>query len=309
MKLFIILGNQLFHPKYLSPYKDHLFFMAEDYNLCTFEKHHKLKILLFLSSMRSFKDELKSKNFNVFYRDGSKDFKLSYEKKLEKGIKEKKIKEISFFEIEDKFFEKRILSLIKKKSLKVNQIKTPMFLISRDEFKDYLTKNKRPFMANFYKLVRTKTNLLMNKNGTPKGSKWSFDEENRKKLPKSIKIPKISKVKETKETTILKKFISSNFKNHPGDLEQFWFPTTRKDANKWLDEFLKERIKLFGDYEDAVTDESNTVFHSALSPLINLGLITPDEILEKLRKIENKVPINSLEGYIRQIIGWREFMR
>ena len=117
MKLFIILGNQLFHPKYLSPYKDHLFFMAEDYNLCTFEKHHKLKILLFLSSMRSFKNELRSKNFNVLYKDGNKDFKLSYEKKLEKVIKEKKIKEISFFEIEDKFFEKRIFSLIKKNSL------------------------------------------------------------------------------------------------------------------------------------------------------------------------------------------------
>ena len=70
--------------------------MAEDFNLCTFEKHHKLKILLFLSSMRSFKEELKSKNFNVFYKDANKDFKISYEKKLEKIIKEKKIKEISF---------------------------------------------------------------------------------------------------------------------------------------------------------------------------------------------------------------------
>ena len=309
MKLFIILGNQLFNPKYLSGYKDHLFFMAEDYNLCTFEKHHKLKILLFLSSMRSFKEELKSKNFNVLYKDVNKDFKISYEKKLEKVIKEKKVKEISFFEIEDKLFEKRILSLVKKNSLKVNQIKSPMFLMNRDEFKNYLSKNKRPFMANFYKLVRTKMNLLMNKNGTPKGNKWSFDEENRKKLPNSIKIPKITKIKETKETVILKKFINSNFKNHPGNVDQFWFPTTRKESNKWLDEFLKERLKLFGDYEDAVTDKSNTVFHSALSPLINLGLITPDEIIEKLRKIESKVPINSLEGYIRQIIGWREFMR
>ncbi len=97
MKLFIILGNQLFNPKYLSDYKDHIFFMAEDYGLCTFEKHHKLKILLFLSSMRSFKDELKSKNFNLIYKDVNKDFKLSYEKKLEKTIKEKKIKEIIFF--------------------------------------------------------------------------------------------------------------------------------------------------------------------------------------------------------------------
>ena len=175
MKLFIILGNQLFNPKYLSPYKDHLFFMAEDYNLCTFEKHHKLKILLFLSSMRSFRDELKFKKFNVVYKDVNKEFKISYEKKLEKIIKEKKIKEISFFEIEDKFFEKRIINLTKKNSLKVNQIKSPMFLMNREEFKNYLSKNKRPFMANFYKLVRTKMNLLMNKNGTPKGDKWSFD--------------------------------------------------------------------------------------------------------------------------------------
>ena len=162
MKLFLILGNQLFSPKYLSDFKDHTFFMAEDYGLCTFEKHHKLKILLFLSSMRSFKDELKSKNFNIVYKDVNKDFKLSYEKKLEKIIKEKKIKEISFFEIEDKFFEKRILSLAKNSSLKVNQVKSPMFLMERNEFKNYLSNNKRPFMANFYKIVRTKMNLLMN---------------------------------------------------------------------------------------------------------------------------------------------------
>ena len=96
MKLFLLLGNQLFSPKYLNDFKDHTFFMAEDYGLCTFEKHHKLKILLFLSSMRSFRDEIKSKNFNLIYKDVNKDFKVSYEKKLEKIIKEKKIKELSF---------------------------------------------------------------------------------------------------------------------------------------------------------------------------------------------------------------------
>ena len=127
MKLFIILGNQLFNPKYLSDYKDHTFFMAEDYGLCTFEKHHKLKILLFLSSMRSFKDELRSKNFNLIYKDVNKDFKLSYEKKLEKTIKEKKIKEISFFEIEDKFFEKRILNLGKKIHLRLTKLDLQCF--------------------------------------------------------------------------------------------------------------------------------------------------------------------------------------
>ena len=172
--------------------------------------------------------EYKSKNFNIIYKDINKDFKLSYEKKLEKIIKEKKIKKLSFFEIEDKFFEKKIINIAKKNSLQVNQIKSPMFLIGRDEFKNYLSKNKRPFMANFYKIVRTKTNLLMNKNGTPKGNKWSFDEENRKKLPSTIKIPEISKVKDTKDTSILKKFINLNFKDHPGNTDKFWFPTVCK---------------------------------------------------------------------------------
>ena len=309
MKLFLILGNQLFNTKYLKKYSEFTFYMSEDYGLCTFQKHHKLKILLFLSSMRSYRDELRAKKIKLIYNDCNKEFKNSYEKKLERVIKEKKIKEVNFFEIEDKFFEKRLKLFLLRKKVNFREIKSPMFLMDREEFKNYLSKNKRPFMANFYKIVRTKMNLLMNKNGTPKGNKWSFDEENRKKLPKSIKIPEISKIKETKDTLTLKRFINSNFKDHPGNTDKFWFPTTRKDANKWLDEFLKDRIKLFGDYEDAVTDKSNTVFHSALSPLINLGLITPQEIIEKLRKIENKVPMNSLEGYIRQIIGWREFMR
>jgi deoxyribodipyrimidine photolyase-related protein len=309
MKLFVILGNQLFNPTYLKNYSDHKFIMYEDYGLCTYEKHHKLKILLFLSSMRSYSDELKSKKFKVDYFSVENDFKISYEKKLEKYIRNNKVKEITLFEIEDKFFEKRILLLVKKLKLKINILETPMFLTSRKDFKNYLDKNKKPFMANFYKINRVKLNILVSDDGKPKDGKWSFDEDNRKKLPKDIKVPEISKIKETKNTLVLKKFIESNFKDHPGDTKNFWFPTTRKDANEWLDDFFKERIKLFGDYEDAVTEKSNTVFHSALSPLINLGLITPEEIITKLRKIENKIPMNSLEGYIRQIIGWREFMR
>ena len=112
MKLFLVLGNQLFNPKYLKDYSGSTFYMSEDYGLCTFQKHHKLKILLFLSSMRSFRDELKAKKINVIYNDCLKDFKKPYEKKLEKTIKDKGIKEISFFEIEDIFFEKRLKSFL-----------------------------------------------------------------------------------------------------------------------------------------------------------------------------------------------------
>ena len=128
MRLFIILGNQLFNPNYLKNFKNHTFYMSEDYGLCTYEKHHKLKILLFLSSMRSYKDELKSKNFKIIYDDINSKFSNSYEKKIEKIIKDKKIKEVSFFEIEDKFFEKKIIFLLKKMNVKINQIQSPMFL-------------------------------------------------------------------------------------------------------------------------------------------------------------------------------------
>jgi len=309
MKLFLVLGNQLFNPKYLKEFTEHTFYMCEDYELCTFQKHHKLKILLFLSSMRSYRDELKQKKFKIIYNDLNKDFKKSYEKKLEKIIEKKKVKEVSFFEIEDIFFEKKIKSFLKKKNVYFNEIKSPMFLTSREEFKKYLKENKKPFMAKFYKINRSKLNILMNSDGKPKGDRWSFDEENRKKLPNKILIPTHPKFNETLHTKSLKKYIEINFKNHPGSTSNFWFPTTREQSQKLLDQFLQNKINFFGDYEDAVSKKSNILFHSALSPLINIGLITPSEILEKVKKIESKVKINSLEGYIRQIIGWREFMR
>ena len=306
--MFLILGNQLFPLKYLKPYKDSTFLMMEDYGLCTFQKHHKLKLILFLSAMRSYADELKKNKFQINYYDLNNDFKTSYEKKLENFIIKNKVKELISFEIEDKFFEKKILSLTKKVKISWKVINSPMFLNSRDDFKDYLSKTKKPFMANFYKTARIKIDILMDK-GKPKGGKWSFDEENRKKLPKDIKIPAMPVANETSHTKNLKKEIKQIFKNHPGDVDNFWLPTTHKDSIKWLDYFIAKKFNLFGDYEDAVDTDNNFLFHSALSPMINLGLITPELIIERIKKVENKIKINSYEGYIRQIIGWREFIR
>ena len=116
MKLFFILGNQLFPLKYIDRFKkDHLFFMAEDNGLCTYEKHHKQKILLFLSSMRSYADNLKKNKFKLeYFKIEDKNFKDDYTQKLKKIINQKKIKEISSFEIEDKFFEKKNFQIFKK---------------------------------------------------------------------------------------------------------------------------------------------------------------------------------------------------
>ena len=114
---------------------------------------------------------------------------------------------------------------------------------------------------------------------------------------------------ETIHTKKLKKEIEKLFPKHPGDVDNFWLPTTFSDAIKWLDHFIQKKFNLFGDYEDAVDVNNNFLFHSALSPLINLGLITPEIIIERIKKVESKIKINSYEGYVRQIIGWREFIR
>ncbi len=313
MKLFFILGNQLFPTKYLDRFKkDHLFFMAEDKGLCTYEKHHKKKILLFLSSMRSYADGLRKNKFKLDYlKIEDKEFSDDYLKKLKKTITQKKIKEISSFEVEDKFFEKKISQFLKNEKINWNIIQTPMFLNSREEFKNYLSKSKKPFMATFYKEVRKKSGILMSPDGNPIGGKWSFDEDNRNKLPKNISIPKFPKINETKHTKKLKPLIEKEFKNHPGSTDNFWFATEYDDVVKLLNFFIKEKSNLFGDYEDAVDQKDNILFHSALSPYINLGLITPEFVIQKVLEFhkKNKIRMNSLEGYIRQVIGWREFMR
>ena len=152
MKLFFILGNQLFPLKYLDRFKkDHVFFMAEDNGLCTYEKHHKQKILLFLSSMRSYADNLKKNKFKLDYlKIEDKDFKDDYFKKLKKIITQNKITEISSFEVEDKFFEKKITQFFKKEKINWNIVQTPIYLNSKNELKKYLEKTKKKFITKYY---------------------------------------------------------------------------------------------------------------------------------------------------------------
>ena len=311
-KGFLALGNQLFSKEHIKDYKEHHFFMAEDYGLCTYEKHHKQKILLFLSAMRSYAEELSAAKYQVTYYDCNHPlFKKNYETKLLEFIKKNSIKEMLSFEVEDKFLEQRLHSFFLKHKISYQTIKSPMFVITRKDFEDYLQSNKKPFMATFYKLQRTKMNVLIKDKNKPVGGKWSFDEDNRKKLPKGMTIPKVQSFKISEHTKKLKPFIEKNFTSHPGTLENFNHPTTRKNAIKLYLNFLKEKFALFGDYEDSMTVKSHTVFHSMLSPIINLGLITPATLIRETLDFAkaNKIPLNSLEGYVRQIIGWREFMR
>ena len=309
--LFIILGNQLFPINEINDHKDSYFFMAEDYDLCTYEKHHKHKLILFLSSMRKYAFELQRKNFSLKYHKINKDnLKLTYEDKIQNFIKSKKISEIKMFEIEDKFFEKKIIKFCKRNQLKIKFLESPMFLNSRDNFKKYLSKVKKPFMASYYRQQRIEKNILI-ANNNPIGNKWSFDEENRKKLPNDLPIPNQLKFKDDDIVKEVKKIVNELFFHHPGNTNNYWLGSSRKDALKTVELFIKDKINNFGDYEDSVKKNSPFLFHSTLSPYLNLGLITPKEIITKIlnaNKLKN-IPINSLEGFVRQVIGWREFMR
>ena len=192
--LFIILGNQLFPLNELSNFKDCQFLMAEDYNLCTYEKHHKHKLVLFLSAMRKYAASLKNKKFLLkYYFLNKKNSNLSYEDKIINFIKSKKISDIKMFEIEDKFFEKRIIDFCTVNKLNITFIQSPMFYNSRQDFHNYLARSKKPFMATFYKQQRIEKNILM-LDGNPMGGKWSFDEENRKKIPESLTTPSFSAI-------------------------------------------------------------------------------------------------------------------
>ena len=309
-KLFIILGNQLFNPNlYFEDIRTYDFYMSEDYGLCSYVKHHKLKILHTLSSMRSYKDELTDMGVHVHYlgiEDNS--FYEDYFTKLGKFLKKKKYDVIQFFEIEDKFFEKKMMMFLNNINVKVKIIKSPMFLFDRDDFINFFKNKKKPLMASFYKHSRKKYNILI-KDDNPVGGKWSFDDENRKKLPKGLVVPKVGNSKKSKHTIKLTLIINSIFKKNVGSLDNFWIPTDRKESHKFMQDFITNRFNLFGDYEDAISKNNDFLFHSALSPLLNVGLITPKELLSKIKNYESKIKINSYEGFIRQIIGWREFIR
>lgn len=318
MNLILVLGNQLFNPKIyqhknVDP-KGAIFFMREDAELASYYKFHKHKIIYFFAAMRAYRDELIFAGYQVHYeefkRPESGDCVGQYEMSLRQFIKKKKISEVSLFEVEDKFFEKRILSLFADEKVSVSVWPSLMFLTSREQFKNYLGKTRRPFMKTFYEAQRKRLKILI-EDDKPVGGSWSFDSENRLALPKGHVTPSLPSFKIDKTLKSVCSLVDKEFADHPGEGSDFWIPVDRQGAKEWLHAFLKDRINDFGPYEDAIAPHSEFVYHSVLTPFLNCGLLTPHEVIkETLAHAKNhEVPLASLEGFIRQIIGWREFIR
>lgn len=313
MKTLLILGNQLFDSsKYIEPQiRPNHIFMREDQELCTHFKYHKHKIIFFLSAMRKYAQELEDKKLPIHYEKLNTENKDTFEDSLKRFIIKTKTQTLCFFEIEDKFFEQRIFNLCKKINIDCEVLPSPMFLTSRQQFKDYLKGTKKPFMKTFYESQRKRMKILMTTDGTPIGGQWSYDEENRKPLPKKYIPAPIAAYKKDQIDQEVMILVDKIFPNHPGSSNNFWIPTDRKQSQKWLQRFLTERFEDFGPYEDALSENFDFINHSVLTPFLNTGLLTPDQVVRSALQVGQmkKIPLSSIEGFIRQIVGWREFIR
>ena len=308
---FVVLGNQLFDKKHLIPYKKNChFFLQEDHGLCTYFKHHKQKIYYFLASMREYRDYLKINKFEISYYELDQNIKYfkNYFDGLDFFLNKKKIKKINIFDIEDLKFKKEFEKYCSKKDLKFEYHPSPMFLLKREDFSKF-SDYKKPQLASFYSQIRKKFNILMDKD-RPIGGKWSFDEDNRKRLPKDYK-KLVPQQFESKYFKPIKDLIQKHFSDHFGELNpKILFPFNSKDSKKVLENFTHNKFNHFGDYEDFVHDGDLTINHSLISAPLNMGLITPSDVLKKISDINyKKVGLNNYEGFIRQIFGWREFIR
>jgi deoxyribodipyrimidine photolyase-related protein len=307
--LLVLFGNQLFAPRHLPPKTDISIYMAEDRGLCTYVRHHQQKIVLFLAAMRAYADELEAAGYQVHYQLFDADRPGTYEDRLEQFLQEREFAEIRHFEIEDKPMEQRLIDFAASHDLSRTELRSPMFSCSRAEFAAFAKDQKRLVMGDFYKQQRKRLGILVDRKGRPRGGRWTFDEDNRKKLPKNVEPPALNWPEPAGHVTAVVDLVNEHFADHPGRAEDFRWPTTREQAKAWLDEFVDSRLRDFGPYEDAMTERSATVFHSVLSPSLNLGLLTPDEAIDAVIERADEMPLQSVEGFVRQVIGWREFVR
>jgi deoxyribodipyrimidine photolyase-related protein len=208
----------------------------------------------------------------------------------------------------DDWLERRVEREAKKASLRLRRHDTPMFLTSPHEIEEYFeARESRMFMASFYAAQRKRLNVLMHE-GKPVGGQWSFDADNRKKLPKDMVLPAMWHPPQSEAVGEAAHYVQRHFAGNPGECAGFHYPVSYDDARRWLRDFIDHRLVRFGDYEDAISTADSALFHSVLTPMLNIGLLTPHEVLDAVLGKEG-IPLNCLEGFVRQLIGWREFMR
>ena len=310
-KIGILFPHQLFEKHPIHQACDKIY-LVEEYLFFKQYNFHKQKIAFHRASMKAFEKHLDAQNIELVYVEAVE--KNSDIRKLIPHIlKNEKPSELHIVNPTDYWLELRINEALEKSEVIVTEYENPLFLNTKEELSTFFRVDKKSFFqTTWYKQERKKRNILLEEKGEPAGGKWTYDIDNRKKYPRK-KTPPTIQFPETNDTwKEALEYVSKNFASNIGELDKApLYPTDYKSAQAWLKQFLEFRFHEFGDYEDSIVQQENILNHSLLTPMMNVGLISPQNVLDKALAFAKKenVPLNSTEGFVRQIIGWREFIR
>ncbi|WP_179352453.1 cryptochrome/photolyase family protein [Winogradskyella vidalii] len=303
----IIFPHQLFKsPEVLDLDSD--IYLVEEYLFFKQYKFHKQKIAFHRATMKAYASYLESKGKQVKYIEAITD--LSDIRQLIPKLIASGIKKLHIIDPTDNWLQKRIKTA--GVSIEIKWYNNPLFINSKEDLSSFFKASKKKFFqTSFYKQQRKKYDILMVAD-EPEGGKWSYDADNRKKYPKDKTPPPIQFPDATDFHTEAKDYVNAHFSDHYGTLTDFAiYPIDFKSSEIWLQQFLEKRFHDFGTYEDAIVKDAHFLNHSLLSPLINVGLLHPKYVIDTAIDYakSNDIPINSTEGFVRQILGWREFIR
>ena len=275
--------------------------------------HHKHKLVLLLSALRHWKVQLEKDFQNIIHVKITKDRKTDLMHELEMLHKKNQFDALHVTQPSDHGVLTQLMFFASKSNIELIIHPDTKFIDSIEDFSEWAKDKKSLVQEYYYRWLRKKYNLLM-EDSKPLGGKWNFDKENQKSISKLKEAPaNRAKLKSDDITISTMVDVENCFPTSIGNLENFNWAVTHNDARKQLKHFLKNYFKTFGDFQDAIDKNNSTLFHSLLSPYINSGLLDPMECIVDaiscFKKVENEIPINALEGFVRQILGWREFIR
>lgn len=307
MNAVLIYPHQLFRDNPAIDSCD-VVYLIEEPLLFTQYRFHQQKLVLHRASMKWYAERLTMRGCKTRYIDSSEIEKTS---DIGRILSRHGVSSVKFIDPVDDWLGRRLIDSLDLAGIAYSHIDSPMFINTASQIQDKFVGRRSYSMAQFYKHEREMRHILMESNGQPVGGKFSYDTENRKKLPKGLRLPGLDRPARNSFVNEAISYVSSNFTDNYGNAEDFDYPITFDDADAWLETFLLQRLDNFGDYEDAMSPGADFVFHSVLTPMLNIGLLTPQDVIDRTLAFaaKNNVPLNSLEGFIRQIMGWREFMR
>ena len=314
-RLVLILGDQL-DPNHcllrdLDPERDRVF-MAEVREEATHVWSHKARIALFLSAMRHCRDHLASRGIAVHYLELDRHAHGSLGAALEAELQASRPAQVAMLQAGDARVQKAIEATVRQAGLPLEVSADPHFLIDGAAFNAWLAQRKQPRMEHFYRAMRKQTGILM-QDGKPLGGKWNYDADNRGNFGRGgpSRLPLPPAFTPDRITREVIRLVNREFPDHPGTLDDFDWPVTAVEARIALEDFVGHRLARFGQYQDAMWTGEPFLYHSLLSSSLNLKLLDPREVLRAAEAAlqENDIPLASAEGFVRQILGWREFVR